>query len=82
MATADSTRSGLSGAEVAVLAAAALVVSVGYGILIPVLPGWLASLESSVSASTIAEKVGELCERLSQAVSARRALASCPGVTP
>ncbi len=60
MVTADAARSGLSGAGVAVLAAAAFVVSVGYGALIPVLPGWLASLEPSLSASTIAEQVGEL----------------------
>jgi len=60
MATVDAARSGLSGAGVAVLAAAVFVVSVGYGALIPVLPGWLASLEPSLSASTIAEQVGEL----------------------
>ena len=60
MATVDSARSGLSGAGVAVLAAAAFVVSVGYGALLPVLPGWLASLEPALSASTIAEQVGEL----------------------
>jgi len=33
---------------------------VGYGALLPALPGWLASLEPSLSASTIAEQVGEL----------------------
>src|SRR6266536_2269797 len=60
MATVDAARSGLSGAGVAVLAAAVFVVSVGYGALIPVLPGWLASLEPTLTASTIAEQVGEL----------------------
>lgn len=60
MATADAARSGLSGAGVTILAAAAFVVSVGYGALLPVLPGWLASLEPTVSASRIAEQVGEL----------------------
>jgi MFS family permease len=60
MATVDSAHSGLSGAGVAVLAAAAFVVSVGYGAVLPVLPGWLASLEPSLSASTIANQVGEL----------------------
>ena len=55
MATADAARSGLSCARVAVLAAATFVVSVGHAALILVLPGWLASLEPSLSVSTIAE---------------------------
>lgn len=53
-------RVGLSGAGVAFLATAAFVVSVGYGALLPVLPGWLASLEPALPAATIAERVGEL----------------------
>lgn len=53
-------RTGLTGAGVAVLAAAAFVVSVGYGAMLPVLPGWLASFEPALSASTIAQQVGEL----------------------
>ena len=60
MATMNSTRSGLNCGVVFVLAAATFVVSVGYGALLPVLPGWLASLQPSLSASTIAEQVGEL----------------------
>jgi MFS family permease len=60
MAIVDSAPGGLSGAGVAVLAAATMVVSVGYGALLPVLPGWLASLEPALSAATIAEQVGEL----------------------
>lgn len=59
METAEA-RIGLSGTGVAVLAAAAFVVSVGYGAMLPVLPGWLASLEPTLSASTIAQRVGEL----------------------
>jgi MFS family permease len=51
---------GLSNAGLNVLAAAAFVVSVGYGALLPVLPGWLASLAPSSSASTIAQQVGQL----------------------
>ena len=60
MATAEAARSGLSGGGVTVLAAAAFVVSVGYGALLPVLPGWLASLEPLLPTSTIAARVGEL----------------------
>lgn len=60
MGTVNLARSGLSGVGVAVLAAATFVVSVGYGALLPVLPGWLASLEPALSAPTIAEQVGEL----------------------
>lgn len=60
MGTVNLARSGLSGGGVAVLAAATFVVSVGYGALLPVLPGWLASLEPALSAPTIAEQVGEL----------------------
>ena len=60
MATADLAGTGLGGNGVAVLAAASFVVSVGYGALLPVLPGWLALLEPSLSASTIAQQVGEL----------------------
>lgn len=51
---------GLRNAGLNVLAAAAFVVSVGYGALLPVLPGWLASLEPSSPAPTIAQQVGEL----------------------
>lgn len=49
----------LGRASVAILAAATFVVSLGYGALIPVLPGWLGSLAPS-SAATIANQVGEL----------------------
>lgn len=60
MATADLAVTRLGSIGVAVLAAASFVVSVGYGALLPVLPGWLALLEPSLSASTIAQQVGEL----------------------
>jgi MFS family permease len=43
-----------------VLAAAAFVVSLGYGALMPVIPGWLASLDPSLPSSTVARYVGEL----------------------
>ena len=50
----------LTAGAVTALAAGAFVVSVGYGVLLPVLPGWLASLEPSFPASTIANHVGNL----------------------
>jgi MFS family permease len=60
MASADAAHSGLTGAEVSVLAVAGFVVSVGYSALIPALPGWLGSFDPSLAASTIAKQVGEL----------------------
>ena len=60
MAIVNLTYGELSGTGVAVLGAATFVVSVGYGALLPVLPGWLALLQPSLSLSTIAEQVGEL----------------------
>ena len=51
---------GLSAAAVIVLAAAAFVVSLGYGALMPVIPAWLLSLNPSLPATTIAQYVGEL----------------------
>jgi MFS family permease len=50
----------LGGLGVAGLAAAAFVVSLGYGALMPVLPGWLAGFDPSLSAASIARYVGEL----------------------
>ena len=44
--------------QLAWLAAAVFVVSAGYGALMPVLPGWLGSLMSGVSATEIARHVG------------------------
>lgn len=50
----------LSGRTVAVLAAAAFVVALGYGALMPVVPGWLATLLPSLAASSVAQYLGEL----------------------
>ena len=55
----DSSHKELGLVGVTVLAAATFVVSLGYGALIPVLPGWLMTLEPS-NAATIAKQVGEL----------------------
>ena len=44
--------------QLAWLAAAVFVVSAGYGALMPVLPGWLGSLMSGISATVIARHVG------------------------
>lgn len=55
----DSSDKELGPVGVVVLAAATFVVSLGYGALIPVLPGWLMTLQPS-SAATIAKQVGEL----------------------
>jgi MFS family permease len=50
----------LRGPEVSALAAAAFVVSLGYGTLMPVLPGWLAGFDPSLTAASVARYVGEL----------------------
>ncbi len=50
----------LSRRAVAVLAAAAFLVSLGYGALMPVVPGWLFALQPSFSEATISRYVGEL----------------------
>ena len=42
------------------MAAAGFIVSLGYGALMPVLPGWLAALAPSLSAARVARHVGEL----------------------
>lgn len=50
----------MSGRAVAVLAATAFVVSLGYGALMPVVPGWLAALQPSLPAASLSRYVGEL----------------------
>ena len=60
MTTVDPHSGGISGANLVVLAAAAFIVSVGYGALIPVLPAWLTALQPSLPAARIAQQVGEL----------------------
>ena len=46
--------------QLAWLAAAVFVVSAGYGALMPLLPGWLASMMPAANASEIARHVGFL----------------------
>jgi hypothetical protein len=43
----------------AALAMAAFVVSLGYGALLPALPGWLSSIDPTSPVRTIAQYVGE-----------------------
>jgi predicted MFS family arabinose efflux permease len=50
----------LSLRAVAVLAAAAFLVSLGYGALMPVVPGWLSALRPSLATASVARDVGEL----------------------
>ena len=50
---------GLRPVQVAWLAGSVFIVSAGYGALLPVLPGWLASLMPGVNAAEIARHVGD-----------------------
>ena len=58
-ATADQ-RAGLRSVQMAWLAGSVFIVSAGYGALLPVLPGWLASMMPGASASEVARHVGFL----------------------
>ena len=51
---------GLRPAQLAWLAGSVFIVSVGYGALLPVLPGWLASLMPAASAAEVGRHVGFL----------------------
>ena len=51
---------GLRPAQVAWLAGAVFIVSAGYGALLPVLPGWLASMMPGVNATEVGRHVGFL----------------------
>ena len=51
---------GLRGVQLAWLAAAVFIVSAGYGALLPVLPGWLASMMPGAAATDVGRHVGFL----------------------
>ena len=51
---------GLRPVQVAWLAGSVFIVSAGYGALLPVFPGWLASLTPGVSAAEVGRHVGFL----------------------
>ncbi len=53
-------KAGLRPVQVAWLAGSVFIVSVGYGALLPVLPGWLASLMPAASAAEVGRHVGFL----------------------